>query len=204
MNASPPPVHPVPTFPLETARLVLRPPSPADALDVQSAVEESFDDLHRWMPWARQLQTLDQTKAFIERALAAAQAGEDFPLLGFRRDTGDFVLGTGIHPRNWEVPRFEIGYWCRSSMQRQGYTTEAVRGLTRLAFTALGAERIEIHCDSRNRPSRKVAERAGYRFEALLRAEDRSNDGSLRDTVIYALVRGDPASGPDLGESSTR
>jgi RimJ/RimL family protein N-acetyltransferase len=156
------------------------------------------------MPWARELQSLEETKAFIERAQAAARAGDDFALLGLQRDTLEFVLGTGIHPRNWEVPRFEIGYWCRSSRQRQGYTTEAVRGLTRLAFTALGAERIEIHCDSRNRASRTVAERAGYRLEALLRAEDRSNDGSLRDTVIYALVRGDPGAGPDLGEPSAR
>jgi RimJ/RimL family protein N-acetyltransferase len=34
-----------------------------------------------------------------------------------------------------------------------------------------------------------VAERAGYRLEAVLRADDRANDGSLRDTLVYALLR---------------
>ena len=89
-------------------------------------------------------------------------AGGDFPVLAFLRNTGEFVLGTGLHPRSWRVPKFEIGYWCRRSMQRKGYTLEAVGCLTRLAFSEMGAERLEILCDSQNDASRKVAEKAGY------------------------------------------
>ena len=69
-------------------------------------------------------------------------------------------------------------------MQRNGYTLEAIHCLARLAFSEMGAERLEILCDSKNDASRKVAEQAGYHLEALLRAQDRGNDGSLRDTVI--------------------
>ena len=53
----------------------------------------------------------------------------------------------------------------------------------------MSAERLEILCDSQNDASRKVAVKSGYHLEGLLRAEDRGNDGSLRDTVIYALLR---------------
>ena len=66
----------------------------------------------------------------------------------------------------------------------------------------MSAERLEILCDSQNDASRKVAEKAGYHLEALLRAEDRGNDGSLRDTVNYALLRA-RSQGP-RGSSSLR
>jgi len=175
-------------LPRETQRLVLRPPDPAHARQVQDAIEESFEDLHPWMPWAVQLQPFAETKAFLERARERFDAGEDFGVLGFLRGNGRFVLGSGLHPRNWEVPSFEIGYWCRTSMQGMGYTTEVVRSLTAAAFIEMAAQRAEIRCDSRNQASRRVAERAGFPFEAELRNDDRANDGSLRNTLVYALV----------------
>jgi RimJ/RimL family protein N-acetyltransferase len=179
--------HPILPLPHETQRLILRPPSPAYATAIQEAVEESFADLHPWMPWAAHLQSLEETKAFLEQSEAKFHSGEDFAVSGFLRDTGQFALGTGLHVRNWDVPKFEIGYWCRTSRQRQGYTTEAVTALAQIAFLQMGAMRVEIRCDSRNQRSRRVAERAGFRLEAQLRADDRANNGSLRDTVIYAL-----------------
>ena len=181
--------HPILSSRWETPRLLLRRPDPEDAESVQAAIDESFEDLHRWMPWAVRLQPLEETKAFIERTRAGFEAGEDFGLLGFLKGTGQFVLGTGLHPRNWKVPSFEIGYWCRSSMQRQGYTTEAVRSITQMAFSTMGAVRLEIRCDSRNEASRKVAEAAVYRLEAVLHSEDRANDGTLRDTMVFARLR---------------
>ncbi len=166
----------------------MRPPSPENAAAVQKAVEESFADLHVWMDWAATLQSLEDTQAVLERAQASFEAGEDFAVHAFLRDTGVFVLSAGLHPRNWRVPSFEIGYWCRSTMQGSGYVAEVVRELTAMAFHDLQALRIEIRCDARNHRSRRVAERAGFRLEAELRCDDRANDGSLRDTTIYVLL----------------
>jgi RimJ/RimL family protein N-acetyltransferase len=89
---------------------------------------------------------------------------------------------------DWEVPKFEIGYWCRTRFTGHGYTTEAVRGITAFAFEALGARRVEIRCDSRNLPSARVAERAGFRLEGELRNNEIATDRGLRDTLIYAMV----------------
>jgi RimJ/RimL family protein N-acetyltransferase len=73
-------------------------------------------------------------------------------------------------------------------MQRRGYTTEAVRSIAALAFNEMGANRVEIRCDSRNVRSRRVAELAGFRQEAQLANDDRANDGSLRITIVYAML----------------
>ncbi len=180
--------HPILPLPISTSRLVLRPPTPGDASVIQKAIEESFPALHQWMPWALELQSLDETREFLAGAEKRFRDHEDFAVSAFLQESGEFVLSSGLHPRNWTVPKFEIGYWCRASMQRKGYTAEVVRALSRLAFLEMGAKRVEIRCDSRNQRSRRVAELAGYRLEAELRSDDRANDGSLRDTVVYVLL----------------
>ena len=179
------------SLPRETQRLVIRLPDPAHARAVQEAVEESFDDLHAWMPWANHLQTLDETRAYLLQAHEAFISGEDFAVSAYLKETGQFVLASGLHPRNWDVPRFEIGYWCRTSMQGNGFATETAKFLARTAFTEMGARKVEIRCDSRNRASRRVAELVGFRFEAELHCDDRANDGSIRDTVVYAMLAKD-------------
>jgi RimJ/RimL family protein N-acetyltransferase len=171
--------------------LILRKPSPEFAESVQEAIEETFEDLHPWMPWARRMQTLGETTEFLTESERRFGKGEDFVVSGFLKETGEFVLASGLHPRNWAVPKFEIGYWCRTSMKGRGYVTEAVNALTEIAFLEMEANRVEIRCDSRNLPSRRVAEKAGYRLEAELLSDDRANDGSLRNTLVYAMLAGD-------------
>ena len=81
-----------------------------------------------------------------------------------------------------------IGYWCRTSFSGQGYTTEAVRGIAAFAFDALGAKRVEIRCDPSNRPSARVAERAGFVLEGELRNDALGTDGTLRNTLVFSAL----------------
>jgi len=32
----------------------------------------------------------------------------------------------GVNRIDWTIPRFEIGFWCRTTCQRAGYMTEAL------------------------------------------------------------------------------
>jgi RimJ/RimL family protein N-acetyltransferase len=178
-------------FPRVTERLVLRPPSPENAAAVQEALEESFADLQVWMDWATALQSLEETKSILGQARAKYESMEEFQVHAFLGDSGRFVLSAWLGPRDWEVPKFEIGYWCRTSMLGKGYVTEAVRELAAAAFTDMAANRLEIRCDSRNYRSRRVAELAGFHLEAELRCDARANDGSLRDTTVYVLLAED-------------
>jgi RimJ/RimL family protein N-acetyltransferase len=119
--------------------------------------------------------------AAAERPGAADVADGDF---------GRLIGGTGLHRMDWNVPRFEIGYWCRPSMQGRGLVTEAVNTLMRFAFDTLQARRVEVRMSSTNARSRAVAERCGFTLEGVLRQDSRGVDGQPRDTVVYARVRG--------------
>jgi RimJ/RimL family protein N-acetyltransferase len=59
-----------------------------------------------------------------------------------------------------------------------------------MAWDRLERARLEIRMDDDNAPSWKVAERAGFTFEGLLRLNALAPDGSPRSTRIYARVRG--------------
>ena len=67
---------------------------------------------------------------------------------------------------------------------------EAVQALTRFAFDRLEARRVEIRMDAGNERSWRVAERAGFRLEGVLRGDSLTPAGELRDTRVYARVRG--------------
>lgn len=173
---------------IETERLLLRPPRPGDGVAINAAIQETYAELHQWMEWADHLPSLEEAEANCLRFHQHFLEGSDFPIRAYLKDSGDFVLGSGLHPRDWSVPRFEIGYWCRASMQGRGYVAEAVRAITRFAFETAGAKRVEIRCDPRNVRSRAVAERAGYTLEGIFRHYQVAPDGGLRDTCVYALL----------------
>ncbi len=173
----------------ETERLLLRCPLPGDGPRVNEAIWESQESLKQWMPFAVNLPSVEQSEENVRRAHARFLLREDLRLHMFRRDTGRFVGSTGLHRMNWEVGRFEIGYWARSSESGKGLVTEAVNGIVQFASDYLDAQRIEIRCDSRNDRSRKVAERAGFYLEAVLLQDEPGVDGVPRDTLIYVRLR---------------
>jgi RimJ/RimL family protein N-acetyltransferase len=172
----------------ETERLIVRCFKPGDGPVVNAAIVESLENLRPWMPWAQTAPTIEQTEEHLRRAQAHWIERTDLPLGIWVKETGEYVGGTGLHRMDWEVPRFEIGYWCSVRFEGRGYITEAVRGLTRFAFDVLGANRVEIRCHTVNIRSRAVAERAGYPLEATLRNHVRGVDGTLRDMMVFTLL----------------
>lgn len=173
----------------ETERLLMRTPRMGDGEVVNAAIQESFEELTVWMPWARVMPSIAETETFMREAGARYRTREELALLLFRKEDGVFIGSTGVHHIDWSVPRFEIGYWVRTAVQGQGYITEAVVFLTDYLFDHLNAERVEIRCDTRNQRSAAVAERAGYTLEATFRRDRRDNAGNICDTFIFARIR---------------
>jgi len=172
----------------ETERLLIRSPLPGDGPEMHAAVKESLKELSPWMPWPKKHRTVDDSEASARRARVAFLERSELRLHLYLKGTDTLVGSSGLQGIDWEVPKFEIGYWCRTRFTGRGYTTEAVRGITAFAFDTLGARRVEIRSDSRNLPSARVAERAGFRLEGELRNNEVGTDGVPRDTLIYAMI----------------
>lgn len=137
----------------ETERLILRSPRLGDGPAVYAALQESLPELLPWMPWAHTETHPEDSESFVRRNAAWFMMRQELTFSMFRREDAYFIGNTGIHSIDWDLLHFEIGYWIRTSEQRKGYVSEAVRGLTRFCFETLQAERVEIRCDSDNERS---------------------------------------------------
>jgi RimJ/RimL family protein N-acetyltransferase len=175
---------------IESDRLLLRPLRHGDGQIINDALGESLNELRPWMPWASRMQTLEESEDFARRSVAEFSERQILNYLMIDRFEGLHIGNAGFHNIDWSVPSLELGYWVRTSQQGQGYVTEAVLAMTGFAFEIFKAERLEIRCDSRNTRSAAVALRAGYTLEGHLRHQRRDHDGNLRDTLIYARLRG--------------
>jgi RimJ/RimL family protein N-acetyltransferase len=173
----------------ESKRLLIRSPRPGDGEAFNTAVLESWSELQPWMPWATQKPTVAEHEARLRESHAKFMTREDLWLLLFLKDSHTIVGSSGLHVKDWDVPRFEIGYWARTSFAGQGYITEAVLAITDFAFNQIGAQRLEIQCDSLNERSAAVAQRAGYTLECIQRHHHRHHlTGDLRDQMFFARL----------------
>ena len=83
----------------------------------------------------------------------------------------------------------ELGIELAEEVRGKGYGTEALRAAATYAFGE-GAHRIEGSTDESNTAMRRAFEKAGWRFEGVLRALF-IEDGQPRDYYSYAITKFD-------------
>ena len=80
-----------------------------------------------------------------------------------------------------------IGYWIDQRYSSRGYTTRAVKLLTKFGFEQLKLHRIEINLRPENEASKKVAVKAGYTLEGA-RNKYLHIAGDWRDHITFVKV----------------
>ena len=104
---------------------------------------------------------------------------------------GDFLgIGMFVHI-DWDGQQGEIGYVVGSPARGRGVATRTLRLLTDWGFSELGLERIELWIDVTNQGSERVAQRAGYVREGVLRSYWFKED-IRKDFGIWSRLRSDP------------
>jgi RimJ/RimL family protein N-acetyltransferase len=161
----PPAEHPTLPERIRHPRFVLRRRDEADAPRFREAIDESLEHLRRFMPWAwDEPRPVEELAARIRESREKFLRGEEWQFGIFSADEGRVLGAIGLH-RGAAAGTMEIGYWLRHDAVGQGIATEAARILTHLAFTALGASRVEIRCDAANERSGAVPRRLGFVLE---------------------------------------
>ena len=106
-------------------------------------------------------------------------------------DGGEF-LGLALAPAIARDPEWtaELGYAVAEAARGRGVATQALRLLTDWAF-AEGILRAELIISPDNEGSKRVAERAGYVYEGLLRSKY-FKGGRREDQEIWSRLPTDP------------
>lgn len=177
------------TYKIETDRLLIRCYEPADARKMYTAITGSLEHLRPWVPWARQEpKELEWMEGFIRRFRGQFDLGQDAVFGIFNKTGTEQIGGTGLHNRIGKDAR-EIGYWINVRHINQGYATEAVKALIRVAFDIERLARLEIRCAPDNLPSRRIPQRLGFRHELTLKDHFTDLHGHPMDTMVWALSK---------------
>jgi RimJ/RimL family protein N-acetyltransferase len=134
----------------------------------------SEDDALAWLRTHR-----EDEVAGIEMNFAIADADDEEVLCGV----------TGLHAVDWKSRRGATGYWIAPWARRAGRASRATELVARWALEEVGLVRVELLADVENPASQRVAERAGFVREGVLRRHTVMG-GASRDCVIFGRIAG--------------
>lgn len=167
--------------------VLLRPYQAHDAAAFTEAVNQSLDTLKPWLMWAKADFSESDALSWFALTHLLRQKGEADELGLFARD-GRLLGGAGLRYTPDAVTPCSMGYWVRSSEQRKGVASQAVRQLAALAFSQPDITAIEILAAEENIASRSVAVSAGAELIALRFGLIVLDSGPV-NTAVYRLFR---------------
>jgi RimJ/RimL family protein N-acetyltransferase len=132
----------------------------------------------------------DELGHATDRRTSAQVAGESFAVCDATRP--DTCLGHVFVERD-DDGRGSVGYWLLEDVRGRGRATRAVRLMASWALSEMRLGRLRLHTDPENVASQRVAERAGFTREGVLRAYNVRRDGTRADAVVYSLLPQDLA-----------
>jgi RimJ/RimL family protein N-acetyltransferase len=163
-------------------RVVLRPWRLEDVPAVTAACQDA--EIARWLAFVPEPYTEDDARFYIQDCLAAGEDRAPFAITD--AETGE-VIGS-IELRVNRMLTGHIGYWLAAEARGRGLTAEALLALSRWGFEELLLGRAELVTDPDNIASQRVAEKAGFTREGILRSILLNRDGSRRDGVMFSLL----------------
>jgi RimJ/RimL family protein N-acetyltransferase len=158
--------------------------------DVPAIVEAVQDpEIPRWtrVPYDYDEET---ARAWAEQAEADQREGRGLHLLVVDAEDDRLLGSMGIVAVDWEESSCDIGYWAVAAERGRGVIPCAARLFCCWIFDNLPIERITISAEPENASSRRVAEKAGFTYEGVLRSYF-VNKGTRRNAASYSLLRGE-------------
>jgi RimJ/RimL family protein N-acetyltransferase len=154
----------------------------------ETALAEAVRDGELWRLWYTAIPAPERMAAEIERRLGLQAKGSMLPFTVL--DAAGLPAGMTTYMNIDPVHRrVEIGStWYARRVQRSPLNTECKLMLLRHAFEALDCIAVEFRTHRLNVQSRRAIERLGAQLDGILRAHQRSSDGSLRDTAVYSIT----------------
>ena len=170
---------------LEGHGIRLEPLTPDHEADLSAAAADG----ELWNLWFTSVPKPEETKTYIETALAGYQAGHMLPWAVRELGTGKIVGTTRYHDVVANIDRVEIGYtWYAKSWQKSHVNTVCKLLLLAHAFDTLGCKAVGLRTDNFNFNSQKAIEGLGAKKDGILRHHAIRRDGSVRDSVMYSIL----------------
>jgi RimJ/RimL family protein N-acetyltransferase len=180
-----------PEPPLADEVVALRPWRADDAPVVVAALDGD-PEIARWLDQVPQPYGLDQAREYLAACRRGWEegAGASFAVLDA---AGDHALGSlGIRLADLPDGVAEAGYWTARDARGRGVATRALRLAARWILGHEGIERLQLRTDALNVGSQRVAEKAGFTREGVLRSlHYNPRLGRRVDYIMFSLLPGE-------------
>jgi len=175
----------VPEAALTDGIVTLRPWRASEAPAIVDCLDGD-PEVARWLDQIPQPYTIEHARAYLDGEL-----GRDETKLAITDAATGRILGSiGVGLAHDGVR--EIGYWLRADARGRGVTTRALRLASRWALAQDDVARVQLRADPENRASCRVAEKAGFTLEGVLRsAHWNARLGRRQDWALYSLLPGE-------------
>ena len=167
---------------LESARLILRSPAPADVEDFLEFRNSEFVLRYNAMTPASREKTLAQF----------AQQPEQENCLLLESKAAGKVIGAVFWEEDslrWGIPSKELSYFIHEAHARKGYMKEALRALIAWLFETENLTCVAARSFAPNTASRTLLESLGFHQDGLIRKCVKGYGGVIFDDSVYSLFR---------------
>ena len=161
-------------------------------LEHEAGLRAAAADGELWRSRVTSVPDPDDTRKYIEDALAMRDAGNRFAFAVTDQQTGAVLGSTSYHDILAAVKRVEIGYtWYAKRCQRTHVNTTCKLLMMAHAFDTLGCHVVGWRTDNFNHASQQAIERLGATKDGVIRGHAMRRDGTIRDTVMYSMRAGE-------------
>lgn len=172
---------------LENKRVLLRPLQKED-FPLLSPLALARPELFRYM--SAFIESEADLAVFIDQALEDRKEERSIPFIVIDKEANKVAGSTRFGNIDQTHKRAEIGWtWLAEEFHHSGLNKAMKFEMLQHAFETIGLNRIEIKTNELNLRSRRAIESIGAKYEGLFRHHMINNDGSLRNTVYYSIIK---------------
>ncbi len=170
---------------LSGALVTLEPLDISHVEPLQAAVRDG----EFWKLWFARVPSPEQMAGYVTHAIADAKQG-NIAFAVRLKETNKIVGTTRFYNVDELNRRPMLGYtWYAKSACRTGVNSETKLLLLQYVFEQKEAIAVEFRTHFFNQASRTSIERLGAKQDGILRSHQIMPDGSIRDTVVYSILR---------------
>lgn len=168
--------------------VTLRPWTDADVPGLARLLDGD-EEITRWLDMIPQPYGEADARAYITSTRTSWEEKSSAP---FAVVLDEPIGSLGLNRIDWNDRAGEIGYWIARETRGRGLATRALRLVAGWALGELRLERVYLRAEEQNVASCRVAEKAGFTREGMLRsAHWNARLGRRVDWVIYSLLPGE-------------
>jgi RimJ/RimL family protein N-acetyltransferase len=180
-----------PEPPLADEVVTLRPWHADDAPAVAAAIDGDAE-IVRWLDQVPQPYGLDDAREYIAACRRGWDEGTAVSFAVVDAADGKLLGALGLRVADLPTGVAEARYWVARGARGRGVATHALQLAARWILGRAGIERLQLRTEALNVQSQRVAEKAGFTREGVLRSlHYNARLGRRVDFVMFSLLPGE-------------